>query len=99
MLFLLGCRTEDYTKGEPAICEVHHIQMTRTTVPIEYGLPDLARFRLRYDACTNSFPHGDCFVLGGCCVSFDSPRRAITFVCPECKKAADAWNLSYEKTH
>ena len=99
LIVLTGCKTEDYTKGEPTICELHHIQMTRTTVSIEYGLPDLARLQARYVACTNSFPHGNCFVEGGCCVESDSAHRAVIYVCPECKKAAHVWDINYNKTH
>ncbi len=30
--------TADYTVGESSICEIHHIGMERTVIPIEYGL-------------------------------------------------------------
>ena len=100
LLLLTGCRTEDYTKGQPAVCEVHHVQMVRTSVPIVYGLPMFtARDAARYAASTNAFPHSETFVSGGCCVTSWDAHRAAIYICPECKKAARAWDLNYDKTH
>ena len=66
LIILTGCKTQDYTDGKPAICEVHHVQMRRTIVPIGYGLimPD-DKARMRYAASTNSFPNAQTFVGGG----------------------------------
>jgi hypothetical protein len=90
--------TADYTAGESAVCEIHHVQMERTVVPIGYGLilPD-AKAQARYAASTNAFPHAETFVLGGCVVSDDSPKSAVIYTCPACKKAASRWDSDYAK--
>ena len=94
----LQVETADYTTGESAVCEIHHIQMEHTVVPIGYGLilPD-AKAQARFAASTNEFPHANTFVLGGCVVSDDSPKRAVIYTCPECKKAASRWDSDYGK--
>jgi hypothetical protein len=51
------------------ICEVHHERMSRTRVPVYYGLfrpNDLGR--AREAASTNAFPHAEDWVGGGCVV-------------------------------
>ena len=100
LIILTGCKTQDYTDGKPAICEVHHVQMRRTIVPIGYGLiMPYDKARMRYAASTNSFPNVQTFVGGGCCVTSWDAHRAAIYVCPECKQAAQAWDLDYDKTH
>jgi hypothetical protein len=100
LIVLTGCKTEDYTKGEPTVCEIHHVPMVRTGVPIVYGLPGFSdRYMARFAASTNAFAHAESYVLGGCCTTPGSAHRAVIFVCPECKRAAKAWELSYDKTH
>ena len=100
LIVLTGCKTKDYTYCESSVCEIHHVQMKRTIVPIGYGLimPD-EKARARYEASTNSFPHAETFVAGGCCVTSWDAHRAAIYVCPECMKAALAWDLNYDKTH
>jgi hypothetical protein len=86
----------DYTIGESSVCGLHHVQMNRTAVPIAYGLLVFdVRYRAKYVASTNLFPHADTFVLGGCYVSADSPKRAAIYTCPECKIAAAKWDSAW----
>jgi len=90
--------TPDYTKNESATCEVHHIQMERTVVPIAYGLilPG-AGAQARYAASTNSFPHAETFVLGGCSVIVGySATNAVIYTCPVCKKMAARWDSKHD---
>jgi hypothetical protein len=100
LVVLTGCKTEDYTKGQPSVCEIHHIPMVRTTVPIVYGLlRPTEKGEARCVASTNSFPNAESYVGGGCCVASWDAHRAVIYVCPDCKKAAQAWDLNYDKTH
>jgi len=82
-LFLLtGCRTADYTKGQSDICVVHHIQMTKRTVPIIYGMPALNEaFRQRQAF----YPHSGDVTFGGCI--FMEEKRSVVYVCPKCDEA------------
>jgi hypothetical protein len=90
--------TADYTVGATAICEVHHIPMVRTTVPIAYGLiMPTAQAEARYAASTNAFPHAETYVCGGCCVYDESPQKAVIYVCPECTKAAKEWDATHKE--
>ena len=92
--------TVDDTVGETSVCQVHHIQMVRTTVPIEYGLPVWTpQAQARYAASTNAFPRAETFILGGCIVEPNFPRKAVIYMCTECLKAAQTWDATYEKTH
>jgi hypothetical protein len=94
----LQVETADYTVGVSTICEIHHIQMQRTTVPIAYGLLSVdAQAEAKYAVSTNSFPHAETFAFGGCVVSDHSPKNAVIFICPECKKTAARWDSVYGK--
>ncbi len=68
----------NYTWGVSSVCEVHHMEMTKTNVPIRYGLMGHSDWGLALQAAsTNSFPHAVDQVLGGCIVGGDSPRQAV----------------------
>ena len=94
MLGLVGChsRTEDHTRGVSDICELHHSQMTKTNVPIQYGMIGYSQWALAFKAAsTNSFPHAEDQVMGGCMVGSDSPRQAVIYVCAQCLRAQEQW--------
>jgi hypothetical protein len=94
MFALVGChsRTEDHTRGVSGICELHHSQMTKTNVPIRYGLMGYSQWALAFQAAsTNNFPHADDEVLGGCLVGSDSPTQAVIYVCAQCLRAQEQW--------
>ena len=93
-LLLTGCAT-DTTLTQSAICEVHHTQMTKSTVPIYYGLiqPD-ERARARYAASTNAFPHALERVGGGCVV--ETHKRAVIYTCATCKTVRQHWEHDYD---
>ena len=87
----------DCTKGTSSICEVHQLSMTRTSVPIIYGLTTWTYDgKVRNEASKGAFPHADKSVSGGCVSNLTSPRRAIIYVCPDCKRAADEWQRKHE---
>jgi hypothetical protein len=89
----------DYTVGQSPICEVHHIQMQRTSVRVVYGLPgSSALAEARYEASKKAFPHAETSVSGGCVVAPGiSATNAFIYTCPECKKAASRWDSDYGK--
>jgi len=87
----------DYTVGQAPICEVHHIQMQRTSVPVVYGLLELtASAQARYEAGKTAFPHAETWVGGGCVSSPDSATNAFIYTCSECKKAASKWDSQHD---
>ena len=96
-LSFTGCdkRREDLTKGSSATCEVHHTRMVKSDVPIEYGLIRLNEYgRSREAASTNIFPHAQECVLGGCIVG--TATQAVSYVCRDCQKALQKWELARE---
>jgi hypothetical protein len=88
-----GCfRTVDSTIGRDFTCEIHHIRMARTKVPVEFGLIAEGGGRPGYyDAAARLFPHARSYYLGGCVMSPELPRRAFIYVCPECRIAKENW--------
>src|SRR4051812_37215675 len=89
-----ACRVKDYTNGKSNLCEVHHVPMIKTNVPIVYGL-------LRFDdwgnalmAARTNFPHADNWVGGGCIVSM--PKEATIYLCPECLAARQKWETAHQ---
>jgi len=95
-LLLVGCAS-NRTRGESTVCEVHHARMSKTTVPIEYGLLSFGeRGRARYSASTNGFPHADEWVPGGCIERLFAPHRAVIYTCGACKTARQRWEYDYD---
>ena len=89
LLVLTGCRTPDWTKNQPAQCEVHGGTMTRRTVPIAYGMIPLSKAegeRGPWRQRTEYYPHpGDC--LPATSIDAHGESRAIVFVCRKCEVA------------
>jgi hypothetical protein len=82
----------NYTLGVSNVCEIHHVEMMKTNVPIQYGLIGYSDWALMLQAAsTNSFPHARGDVPGGCIVGHNSPRQALIYVCPQCLKAQEQW--------
>jgi hypothetical protein len=92
-----GCATRrlDYTKGETSVCEVHHQKMTKTVVPVHYGLMTVTpRDGALNSASTNAFPHAEDFVNPECMVR--SQREALVYTCLECVRARRQWEANYD---
>jgi hypothetical protein len=72
-----GCLplTANRTKGEPAICPIHHVAMTKARVDIG-GIVDHGR-----DA---AFPYAHYRAYAGCVPP--QPMWARVYVCPECEQ-------------
>jgi len=88
----------DYTVGQSPICEIHHIQMQRTSVRVAYGLPGASTLAAaRYETSMKAFPHAETSVGGGCVVAPGiSATNAFIFTCLECKKAASKWDSQHD---
>ena len=96
MLMLTGCNKTkaNLTRGVSSKCEVHGSQMTKTSVPIAYGLIRLNAWgKALHTASSNSFPHAEDSVLGGCIV--DTPTQAVIYVCPQCQTARQKWESEH----
>ena len=95
----VGCDKQraDFTTGMPNTCEIHHTQMFETNVPMDYGLirPD-EYGQARQAASTNSFPHAQACVLGGCILG--TATQAVIYVCPDCQKALQKWEIARESS-
>jgi hypothetical protein len=71
--------------------------MTKTTVPLYYGLPAISQRDIaRYPASTNSFPHAKEYASGGCIRPFFRSRRALIYTCDSCKTARQQWEHDYD---
>ena len=96
-LAMTGCNkyTADWTRGVMGTCEVHGTHMTKTNVPIAYGLIRLNEYgRARQAASTNNFPHAEDCVLGGCILG--TPTQAVIYVCSDCQAALKKWEMNRE---
>jgi hypothetical protein len=89
--------TEDLTKGESPICELHKVTMERKLVTIQYGYVSFPRTDPEYFAIGNSFPHATPdHVNGGCVVRgdqtiFGPKTHARIFSCPQCDANQREW--------
>ncbi|HEY0455335.1 MAG TPA: hypothetical protein VGE41_03110 [Verrucomicrobiae bacterium] len=93
---LAGCAS-NRTQGESPVCEVHHARMSKTTVPIHYGLLSIGDHDSARDAVsTNAFPHAKEWVGGGCLVPMFPSRRAVIYTCAVCKIARQQWEHDYD---
>ena len=81
----------DHTGFESNICEVHHVAMSKRTVPIGYGMipmhdsEDGGAFahRIKY------YPHpGDCEPFTD--LNLNGDEHAVVYVCPQCEAAMKA---------
>jgi hypothetical protein len=96
LVIAAGCAryTSDHTRGQPPVCELHRAQMTKTNVPIAYGLIRLNAWGKALEAArTDTFPHAADELLGGCIV--DDTTNAIIYVCPVCLTARSRWELEH----
>lgn len=76
---------------ETGICEIHTVKMTKTEVPIKWGMElppgpgePTAIQRLQL------FPNYREFVLGGCC-KIEGVNSEKIWICPVCKEKALEW--------
>lgn len=87
MPLLTGCRTPDYTKGQPATCEVHHLAMTKRTVPIAYGMIPMSKAEAEqgeWKRRQEQYPHpGDC--LPATDLNLTGETKARVYVCSNCE--------------
>jgi hypothetical protein len=85
----------DLTQQVSSKCELHGIEMTKTNVPIVYGLIRPNEYgRVRQALTANTFPHAEECVLGGCVVG--TPTQAAIYVCSDCQKALQKWENERE---
>lgn len=89
LLLIAGCHTPDWTKNQPAQCEVHPVTMSRRTVPIAYGMIPMSQDegeRGPWRQRTEYYPHpGDC--LPATSINLRGDTHAVVFVCRQCETA------------
>ena len=84
---------EDESKKNP-ICKVHKIQMELKKIKIIYGLTN-GPITGYSEEKEKSFPNCDDEKLGGCCVSDDSPKTKIKYVCNICNQKREEWKVQH----
>jgi hypothetical protein len=97
LCLFLGCAAHrlNYTKGESTICEVHHLKMIKTVVPVHYGLMTVTpRNEAMDSARSNGFPNAADSLNPGCTVR--RQREALVYTCPECVKTRIRWQANYD---
>jgi len=78
------------TKRPNNICQVHKCEMIKKDIKISYGLPPAPVFGYS-EAKDLLFPNCDDYILGGCCVSFSSPKVKKINICEKCNKERQKW--------
>jgi len=74
------------------ICNIHHIRMQRKLVPIQFGHVPIDYFYSDYFyALLREFPNAREYALEIGLGSQRTRRKALRYVCPECKRAAREW--------
>src|SRR5512133_1956689 len=92
LLIAAGCvsYTSDCTYGHSSVCEVHHAHMTRTNVPITYGILIMnPRWESLEAARPTTFPHAPDRISAGCIPGRET--NAIVYLCPACVTARNTW--------
>ena len=79
------------------ICEVHGTQMTKTNVPIYYGLLMPNTNMPPYEVVQKRFPHAQDFVEGGCIVFRGQPKTSTIDSCVRCREAKNQWFAARKK--
>ena len=67
--------------------------MKPVNLRVIYGMPSQKEFLEK--RVKSLFPYGRDYVLGGCVVKPERSRKG--FLCPECVKARNAWNVSQNR--
>jgi hypothetical protein len=92
VLTVIGCRTADYTRGEPNVCELHGVGMSRERVPIAYGMIPMSRMeaeRGEWKRRQTVYPHpGDCLPASD--IKMTGDDWALVYVCSQCREAQKA---------
>ena len=90
VFLLVGCRTPDYTRGQPNICEVHRVAMFKRAVPFAHGIIPMSRVegeRGEWKRRMGHYPHpGDCQPATGIVLPGEE-GRVIVYVCKQCEAA------------
>ena len=93
----VGCAPlrKNFTRGEANICEVHHLRMQKTVVPVSYGLRSFTpRDAAMYSASTNNFPHAETHINPGCTPK--RTREGIIYTCAECVRIRNQGEEDYD---
>jgi len=92
LLVLTACSTPDYTKGQPATCEIHHLAMTKRTLSIAYGMIPMSKAEAEqgeWKRRQEQYPHpGD--YLPATSLNLHGKTKAQVYVCPQCESLQQA---------
>ena len=73
---LTGCVSYNKTRGASSVCEVHHIRMSKQSVPVVPGIASPV-----YDG--TPYPHAKREIVAGCTVP---ETTGYVYVCLECDR-------------
>ena len=91
LLLGVSCQSGSFPGGVKSgrVCEIHHCELERKTVPISYGLPMPDRSAPLQKEKAALFPHRTREVNGGCMPMPEKTTKLAT--CPQCDAAYAAW--------
>jgi hypothetical protein len=87
---LMPIQDGDDVVFDRSTCEVHHLEMTETTVEIQYGMwgPSDVEWH-----CVRNFPHHRKYIQGGCNVD-EEHKVGKRFICPKCVEECERYTAS-----
>ena len=76
--------------SENSLCEIHHLRLKNTLLPILYGKFSLDN---EYEVDKSQFfpKANEGSVKGGCIIEESSPREKIELVCDRCTEIRQEW--------
>src|SRR5262245_57765580 len=91
----LSC-VSNIAKHQPMeTCDVHHVPLATSVVPLVYGLPPVLSNAYR-EASAAQFPNSFLYANGGCVVH-SLVRKAKVRACPQCNAAEKEWLKAHKK--
>ena len=86
--------SEEIEDTENNLCKIHNYLMKKKEIRICYGFPIAPVYGYTEDK-EKYFFNCDDEILGGCCVSEESPSTELNYVCEECNKEREIWKINH----
>jgi hypothetical protein len=89
------CDDNNEIRKKINFCNIHKCIMEKEQIPIMYGLP-IGPIVGYTEAREKLFPNCDDILLGGCCVSEESEKFDLLYVCKHCNQVRDEWKMKHK---